>query len=160
MLFSIFFAHSLFPFSPLGCVDVTCWVVQLKWSLFPALWEHWLFYFSKVALKMSMLIRCFLKHMPLLSWHRIFPQREGTANGKRPSKSSYHVAHHITATVSHSLLQTWDQTRSNIPARVQPEMASSTTWQSLLRKLKTGKWSPYANYSVLSLRMKNNCFRN
>lgn len=58
--------------------------------------------------------------------------------GKCPAKSSY-VTHHITATVSHSRIQTKDQTRSNVFAQVQPKMFTSPTWQSLLRKLKTGK---------------------
>lgn len=33
-------------------------------------------------------------------------------------------------------------------------MFSSTTWQSLLRKVKTGKWNPSVNYSSLSWRMR------
>ena len=59
--------------------------------------------------------------------------------GKGPARASYHVTHHSTATVSHSLRETSDQTRSNILTLVQLKMFSSTTWQSLLRKLKTGK---------------------
>lgn len=46
-------------------------------------------------------------HAPLLSWHGIYPQRKETVlMGKGPAKSSYHVTHHITATVSHSLIET------------------------------------------------------
>lgn len=73
--------------------------------------------------------------------------------GKDPAKWSY-VTHHITATVSHSRIQNQDQTRSNILTQVQPKIFNSTTWQSLLRKLKTGKWNPYVNYSILSWRMR------
>lgn len=58
--------------------------------------------------------------------------------GKGPARSSY-VTHHITATVSHSLIQNQEQTRSNILTQVQPKMFNSTTWRSLLRKLETGK---------------------
>lgn len=93
------------------------------------IWKH-LLSFNKVALKILALTHIFSRACcSLFLTHSISTKRECNCNGtEAEDRSSNLVTHHMTATVSHSLTQSYHLTKSNLLTWVQLKMPSSTTW--------------------------------